>query len=228
MNKTLAAIVLPQIDELIVKYEEIKKRSKYEDCSDISRDEASEFLTASMTAIHRAAGKDSQFATQADYAIEKNSPHYISIAIPTVGGALKALRHAIDAGYLISVQELIHANLFADFLEMAEHLLTEGYKDPAAVLIGGILEEHLRKLCDKNNISIEVTDSKGVSRPKKAEVMNIELAGKGVYSKLDQKNVTAWLDLRNKAAHGHYNEYTSPQVELLLQSVRDFLTRHSA
>jgi hypothetical protein len=34
--------------------------------------------------------------------------------------------------------------------------------------------------------------------------------------------------LRNKAAHGHYTEYTKPQVELLLQAVRDFLRRHPA
>lgn len=85
-----------------------------------------------------------------------------------------------------------------------------------------------RKLCDKNGISAVIIDSKGVVRPKKAETMNVDLAGSGVYSKLDQSNVTAWLALRNKAAHGLYSEYTSEQVELFLQSIRDFLTRNPA
>lgn len=58
--------------------------------------------------------------------------------------------------------------------------------------------------------------------------MNADLAGANVYSKLDQKNVTAWLDLRNKAAHGKYGEYTKEQVALLIQSVRDFITRNPA
>ena len=40
----------------------------------------------------------------------------------------------------------MHAELFADFLEMADYLLSEGYKDPAAVLGGSMLEEHLRQL----------------------------------------------------------------------------------
>jgi len=142
-----------------------------------------------------------------------------------VGGALKALRQSVASGYLVNVQELIHADLFSDFLEMAEHILREGYKDPAAVLIGGVLEEHLRKLCSKNGVTLEHTDAKGVPRPRKAEAMNADLAGKSAYSRLDQKNVTAWLELRNKAAHGLYDDYTSQQVELLLQSVRDFLTR---
>ena len=148
--------------------------------------------------------------------------------MPHIGGILKSLRHAVASDYLASVQELIHADVFSDFLEMAEHLLSEGYKDPAAVLTGGVLEEHLRKLCSKNGLSTDYKDSKGVSRPKKAESMNTELAGQSVCSKLDQKNVTAWLDLRNKAAHGQYGEYTQEQVELLLQSVRDFLVRHPA
>lgn len=46
-----------------------------------------------------------------------------------------------------------------------------------------------------------------------------------VYSKLDQKAVTAWLNLRNKAAHGRYAEYTEAQVALFLQSVTDFVAR---
>jgi hypothetical protein len=47
-----------------------------------------------------------------------------------------------------------------------------------------------------------------------------------VYNKLDHKNVIAWLDLRNNAAHGKYNEYTQEQVELMLSSVSDFISRN--
>ena len=38
----------------------------------------------------------------------------------------------------------------------------------------------------------------------------------------------AWNDTRNKAAHGKYSEYTKDQVALLIQSVRDFITRNPA
>jgi hypothetical protein len=48
-----------------------------------------------------------------------------------------------------------------------------------------------------------------------------------VYGKLDQKNVTAWLDLRNKAARSHYSEHTHEQVALLLGGVRDFFSADS-
>jgi hypothetical protein len=143
-------------------------------------------------------------------------------------GVLKALRIAIESGYLITVQELARADVFNDFLDMADYLLSEGYKDAAAVLIGGILEEHLRKLCVKNSLDTRFTDQIGKMRPKKAETMNAELAGQGVYSKGDQKSVTAWYDLRSLAAHGKYNDYDQPRVEFMLQGVRDFITRNPA
>ncbi|MGA2715977.1 MAG: hypothetical protein ABSG41_22980, partial [Bryobacteraceae bacterium] len=59
----------------------------------------------------------------------------------------------------------------------------------------------------------------------KADLLNSELTAASVYSKLDQKSVTAWLDLRNKAAHGQYSEYAKEQVLLMIQSVRNFISR---
>ncbi len=69
---------------------------------------------------------------------------------------------------------------------------------------------------------------KELGKPKKADLMNADLAGAGVYNKLDQKSVTAWLDLRNKAAHGHYGEYTAEQVLSMLGAVQEFMTRVAA
>src|SRR6516162_7987576 len=64
-------------------------------------------------------------------------------------GVLRALREDYLAGHLQSFHDLIHADLFSDFLDMAQYFFDEGYKDPAAVMAGGVLEEHLRKLCGK-------------------------------------------------------------------------------
>ena len=107
---------------------------------------------------------------------------------------------------------------------MSKHLLDEKYKDPAAVMIGSVLEEHLRQLCSNNSVDTEIV--KGTDRvPKKADLMNSDLVKAGIYGVLEQKNVTAWLDLRNRAAHGKYSEYTFEQVQLMYQGVLDFITR---
>jgi hypothetical protein len=142
-------------------------------------------------------------------------------------GTLEGLFHDLENNYLKSLTEIIHSDVFGDYLEMAEHLLNEGYKDPAAVITGSTLEEHLRQLCLNNGIDIYVQNETG-QRPKRAGQINSELVKNEVYSKLDQKSIIAWLDLRNKAAHGKYNEYGSKKVELMIMGIRDFINRNPA
>ena len=87
----------------------------------------------------------------------------------TTTGLLQQARVDIEAGYLhTTIAGLIHAEVFADFLEMGDELSNKGYKDPAAVVAGSVLEEHLRKLAQRNEIPIEDEDGK----PLKADRIN--------------------------------------------------------
>jgi hypothetical protein len=139
---------------------------------------------------------------------------------------LKAIRSEISGGWLFTLKALVAAELFDDFLEMAEHLLDSGFKDPAAVMIGSVLEEHLRQLCLKASISVE-EERKGRNFPRKADQLNADLAHAKVYLTHDQKQVTAWLGLRNNAAHGKYDTYTLEQVKLFLAGLRGFMIKPS-
>lgn len=212
--------VLRQMDEVLVRYEELRSRSQYSDLSDLPEANTSEVNSLLAAAIERFAPPATHYLGNLRDTIRKygiQNPY----SLPILFGILKALRADYAAGRLQLLRELIHAEVFGDMLEMADHLLEEGYKDPAAVLAGGVLEEHLRKLCDKHGILTAGANGK----PKKADAMNAELVKLSVYSKLDQKNVTAWLDLRNKAAHARYGEYEARQVSLMAQGIRDFITR---
>jgi hypothetical protein len=204
--------ILNQIDTALGLWETHRAKSKYDDLSDL-HDRA--LLTELKTLV----------SATIDRLAPPNSPYRAAIdeILPNRVGALRALRRDYEAGFLTSVQSLVRAEVFVDFLEMAEHLLQQGYKDPAAVLIGSVLEEHLRALCSVRGIPCEVH-----GKPKRADLMNSDLAGTGVYNKLDQKNVTAWLDLRNKAAHGHYGQYTTEQVRGMSAGVQEFMTRVAA
>ena len=211
--------IIKQIDEVLARHDAMRKRSEYEDLSDHGEAATSELLSLMIASIERFAPPGSVYLTSTRATLKKMG-EYNAVNIPYVVGNLRGLRAAYQAGYLATVAELVHAELFADFLEMADYLLSEGYKDPAAVLGGSVLEEHLRQLAVKHSVPVVVG-----GKPKKADLLNSELAAAGVYTKLDQKSVTAWLDLRNKAAHGKYAEYMKQQVELLLQSIRDFMVR---
>lgn len=141
-------------------------------------------------------------------------------------GILTGIRSEISGGWKITQKGLVSAEIFSDFLEMAEHLLNEGYKDAAAVTIGSVLEEHLRQLCTKHEVSLLQEDTKtGKMYTKKMQILNQELVKKSVYNELMKKSVDVWLDIRNNAAHGKYNEYTSEQVIQMLQSVTNFMSQ---
>jgi len=138
-----------------------------------------------------------------------------------------ATRMAAAAGNLVEIEESIRRGLFSDFLDMAAHFLEE-YDLPAAtsagILAGATLEEYLRKLADAYGIAT----AKSGGEPVQAESVNTELGGEGVYDLSEQMQVTAWLELWNKAARGRRDEFSADEVRLMIQGVRDLMIRHPA
>ena len=178
------------------------------------------FRSAALSFIDRVYGSKHPHFTQFN---EKCGNDFLGDAERAIS-ILAAIRAEIAGGWLFTIKGLVAAELFSDFLDMSEHFLDAGYKDPAAVMVGSVLEEHLRQLCVKNSIPID-DDREGRLVPRKSDRLNAELAKAEVYTKLDQKLVTAWLDLRNNAAHGKYDMYTPEQVKQLLAGVTEFMAR---
>lgn len=138
------------------------------------------------------------------------------------------VRDDLKLGFIGKISSLLHQEIFTDYLDMAQHLLDEGYKDAAAVITGSTLESHLKQLCNANQVDIDEVKKDGTKQPKKASRLNDDLKKKGVYSLYDQKMVTAQLDLRNNAAHGKYSLYTDDQVIKFIDWLRDFIDRNPA
>jgi hypothetical protein len=179
--------------------------------------------TRLLAAINRLSPAGSTYSTRATGIAQQpgKRPGWVAHEL---AGVASGLRDDLAAGYAQGVAELIHAEVFSDFMGMADELQTSGYKDAAAVIAGSVLEDHLRKLAMKGGLDVE----KGDGSPKKADALNAELTAAGAYNGLEQKSVTAWLDLRNKAAHGHYDDYDHQQVAALIRDVREFLIRNPA
>ncbi|MFE8950619.1 hypothetical protein [Streptomyces sp. NPDC007856] len=136
----------------------------------------------------------------------------------------EALRDDLKAGWAETVIEMAHADTHSDYLDMADTLLQSGYKDAAAVIAGTALEVHARMLCAKRGVNTMLPSG----APMKADAMNIELKREGVYNEAQRKQVSAWMGLRNSAAHGDYGDYDKQQVRLLIDGVRDFMLKYPA
>lgn len=215
-------IALDQIDRVLAAVNDARGRSQFDDLSDLGPENAKLFTLCAAT-VKRLAPVSSPYSSTIESATSQWGSNYHA-ALPTAVGALEALRADYDAGTLEALPELIHAELFGDFLEMADHLLESHYKDAAAVLAGSTLEGHLRQLAEK--MGLPASDQQG--QPLKADRLNSELTKAGAYEKTDQKAITAWLGLRNNAAHGEYDKFESGQVGLLIAGVRDFIRRTPA
>jgi hypothetical protein len=217
--------LLKRINDLITLGDRViateKRSSGSFSTSSVDHEIFTEFKNASLSFITNIYGNTHPYYQGFQQECNRSSPYDAKAG----RGVLNSIRTEIQEGWLNSLRGILSAEIFVDFLEMAEHLLDEGYKDAAAVMVGSILEEHLRQLCVKNGIP--TSDNKaGKIVPKRADSLNSDLARVPIYNLLDQKNVTAWLDLRNKAAHGKYGEYTKEQVALLLSSITDFMSRN--
>jgi hypothetical protein len=217
---TRQASLIAQIDIALGRVRDLIQTSRHDDLSDHPREVLVEVQTLCTAAIERLAPAGSAYQEAAEAALD--SQLFVGKVIRELAGIMTALRANYLAGYLQSVEGLIRGEVFDDFLEMAGHLLDSGYKDASAVIVGSVLEEHLRKLGSLYQVTI--VDSQGA--PKKADRINAELAKASAYGSLDQKSITSWLGLRNNAAHGRYGGYEASQVVLMLQGVRDFIARH--
>lgn len=212
-------VVLAQVARLESEYADLAKKAKYDDLSDLE-DDLSRFAVRLQAAMDRLAPRSSTYAKEAD----RYREYADHLKVRCLLGVLRALAEDVRLGWMSSVEELLHADTFSDFLEMASELNEKGYKDGAAVIAGSVLEAHIRQLCHRQAIDTELANG----APKKADVMNADLARAEVYSKNQQKQITAWLGIRNSAAHGKYEEYQASDVTSLILMIRSFIGHYPA
>lgn len=145
-------------------------------------------------------------------------------------GILYGLKDDYESGMLASLPEMIEANIVADYMGQAEQLLGEGVAGqfdhvPAAVLAGAVLEDALRRLCQRQSPPIDIVkvDAKGNSQPKMMNDLINDLKKAGLYNELKAKQLRAWADIRNAAAHGKFQDFERSDVEPMIEGINKFL-----
>lgn len=140
-------------------------------------------------------------------------------------GILHGLRSDVAAGLLESFTRRVEDNVVADYLTMAERLLAgePGSQShiPAAVLAGAVLEDALRRLCQRQQPPLTVAKDNG--EPKMMNALIDDLRKADVLNELKAKQLRAWADIRNAAAHGRFDEVKAFDVTQMLSGVGQFL-----
>jgi hypothetical protein len=177
--------------------------------------------TNCLTLLEPFASKGGNIKQQVDVLTKANGE---KPKVQSALGVLEALRDDFEKGFLDDLAVKIEAELAADYMGQAENLLKEGQTGkfdhvPAAVLAGAVLEKGLRTLCGQQNIP--------TATPKgEAKTLNPlidDLRKTGLYNELKAKQLRSWADIRNKAAHGQFDEFNRKDVEQMIQGVTNFL-----
>jgi hypothetical protein len=185
--------------------------------SSVNSQDAYQWFTSVQNLLVRVFGEESEHYKNFS-ARNKNGLTYSPVY--QAQGILKAAKDDYEHEQLFDLKKIIEAEVFDDFLDQANALLEAGYFQPAAVIAGSVLEDGLRKLCARENISLP---------PKpKLDSMNAELAKSGLYNTLTQKKITAIADIRNNAAHGNWDEFEKRDVQEAISWIAQFMENNYA
>lgn len=143
---------------------------------------------------------------------------------------LKAIRDDFANGFFDDLRERIEAEIASDYMGQAERLLDEGQSGkhdhvPAAVMAGAVLERSLRALCTRQTPAIPVTKPDG--KPLTLDPLIVSLKKADVIKQTEAAQLSAWAHIRNKAAHGEFDQFTRDQVFAMIVGVGEFLARHA-
>lgn len=205
------------IDELITqRFEELDAKANnyiYRDVegSHVKYEEFHEWATSVLNLFQRAFGENSSHYK--NFSDKYQMFRGYSYEAETCRGIFRAAKDDYTNGYIFNVRALIKAELLSDdVLDQAKELLKNGYKDPACILAGIALEVTVKEMCTKQGI-----------KHGKLDKMNADLCKAGKYNTAKQKQITAWADLRNKAAHGDWDAYDHADVDDLIKGVERFI-----
>jgi hypothetical protein len=142
---------------------------------------------------------------------------------------LKAIKEDFEQGFLGNLALQIEVEIAADYMGQAEKLLSEGQSGqydhvPAAVLVGAVLEKALRTLCGEQAPPISTIKPNG--EPLTLNSLIDELKRVKIFNELKAKQLRAWADIRNAAAHGEFDKFYRTDVEAMLKGVSDFLATY--
>ena len=130
-------------------------------------------------------------------------------------GILQALSEDLEGGYLAELRTLLTAEVFTDFLAIAEHLLESGYHFAAASVAGAVLEDALRRCLADH----------GVKAASNLESLSQIALDKGILTPIVYKQLKVWIDVRNNADHGRFDAVDSAVVASMLRDLPAFLHR---
>ena len=193
----------------------------------VSQNPLTQWRTSVLSLLHRVFGEDAptfhsfKKASEFHDKISSDSNTNIVECFEKELAIFLSAKSDYDGGFLFDIRNLVHADVFTNELEQALYFHGEGWKIPALVIAGTVLESTLRELCDQNGITF--------GKPPTINPMNDELAKAGIYNKAMKTQILNWGQNRNSAAHGKQDELEAlslDDVKRMIDGISEFVAKH--
>jgi len=212
------SILVQRFSELVVQLDAVEATKRQErgallEGTYVDNEKLLNWKVKARNLLSKACGKDSEHYKDFEkYEKAGNITTNYSI-MKQLKAVFLAAKEDYEGGHLNSIRNLVQAEVFDNELEQASELQATGYKLPAAVVAGVVLETTLRQMCTDRSIPIGKLDK-----------MNADLVRAGAYNSIVQKQITALAGIRNSAAHGRSEEFTDTDVVNMISHIRVFLS----
>lgn len=141
---------------------------------------------------------------------------------------LKAISEDFEQGFFDDIGIQIESEVAADYRGQAKTLVESELREqissaPAAVLAGVVLEKCLRSMCEQ--LSPPEPTTSNIGKPLTLNPLIDALRKRGAFNEGQAKHLRTWAHIRNKAAHGQLEEFTTDQVISMIKGIESFLER---
>ena len=141
-------------------------------------------------------------------------------------GLLKSLQEDYRSGLLEDWTRKVETNMANELINLAEQAQGRGLQQQYVRLLnaftaGVILEDFLRRLCQRQTPPLETAEMDG--EPKTLEPLITQLQKADVFNKAKADQLRSWAKIRNFAAHANFTELERSDVDQMVLGVKAFL-----
>lgn len=132
----------------------------------------------------------------------------------TLSGILKAVQFDLENDLIDSLERQTQGEILGDLLYLSKKLADEGYKESAAVLASGALEDTMKKFAIYQSLDVYDKDLSGVIG---------SIKSKGLLKGPQASVIQSYVQLRNKAFHAQFDKIELPEVKSMIAFTEQFL-----
>lgn len=178
-------------------------------------EEWEEWATSVMNLLERAFGQGSAHFINFQKAYDNFQGYESDLGIAR--GIFKAVKEDYEGGHIFNLEASLSGELFGDFVALAKHSLSEGYKEVAAVLASAALEDALKRYAALNGVDVG---------DKTMQDVVSALRTRGLVGGAQKTLLDSMPKLRDYAMHANWDKLTPESVGSIIGFVEQFLVSH--